>query len=92
MIAASGAPLKTLRLLAQNLPAYATALARRVVVRDAVTAELLENQAKVQGGLNAVWLNGVMFEGEATPFSCVYSFHAVCMCTRWLTARAGCCA
>jgi UDP-glucose:glycoprotein glucosyltransferase len=62
-------PLRALIHLSQNFPKYATSVARRVTV-DAVLLEELElNSVKAQGGINMVWLNGlVLQEGDINPF------------------------
>jgi UDP-glucose:glycoprotein glucosyltransferase len=63
-------PLQTLKHLAQNFPRYASSLARRVVVQDALEAEVAGNQVKAQGGVNAAWLNGApVSEGSWDAFS-----------------------
>ena len=60
------------RQLAQNFPRYASAVARRVTVSEAVEQEITNNQAKAQGGISVVWLNGAQLnEGDMNPFSCV---------------------
>lgn len=58
LISVSLNPLRTLLELSQNLPKYATALARRVTFEDDLREEVLGNHAKAQPGINAVWLNG----------------------------------
>ena len=74
---ASDAPdaLATIRQIAQNFPRYASAIARRVVVDEAVEEEIANNQAKAQGGISVVWLNGAQLtEADMNPFSCVWEF------------------
>ena len=62
--------LNTLKQLSQNFPKYASTLARRVVIDENLQAELFQNNMKVQGGANAVWLNGVVVqEKDMNPFS-----------------------
>lgn len=84
------APLRTLRLLAQDFPKYAVPLARRALaasgheggagdgapgVFDAVFDEVQANHFKAAPGVNMVWLNGaVVADGDANPFACVPSF------------------
>ncbi|KAF9027018.1 hypothetical protein BDZ89DRAFT_1102004 [Hymenopellis radicata] len=68
IIAEADEPLDALQQLSQNFPKYATALGRRVVVNDSVTEEIHNNQLKVQGGINALWLNGApIAEKDVTP-------------------------
>jgi UDP-glucose:glycoprotein glucosyltransferase len=76
LIAASESPLSILRHLSQSFPAFASALARRVTVSEAVKEEVTNNGMKMQQGMNMVWLNGAPLEGEPTPFACVYLFHS----------------
>ncbi|KAJ3833052.1 UDP-glucose:glycoprotein glucosyltransferase-domain-containing protein [Lentinula raphanica] len=52
-------PLLTLLHLSQNFPKYVTTIARRVLVKEPLAEEIHENQLRVQGGANAMWLNGV---------------------------------
>ncbi|KIP02024.1 glycosyltransferase family 24 protein [Phlebiopsis gigantea 11061_1 CR5-6] len=62
--------LTTIRQLAQNFPRYASAIARRVVVSETVEEEIANNQAKAQGGISVVWLNGAQLsEADMNPFS-----------------------
>ncbi|KDQ52112.1 hypothetical protein JAAARDRAFT_198531 [Jaapia argillacea MUCL 33604] len=70
LITSSTNPLTTLTKLTQNFPSYASLLARRVVVGEELDQEIRNNHVgKVQGGINAVWLNGgVVGEGEVNPF------------------------
>ena len=62
LISTSLNPLQTLLELSQNLPRYATALARRVTFEDKLQEEVLGNHAKAQPGINAVWLNGAVVD------------------------------
>ncbi|KAJ3727354.1 UDP-glucose:glycoprotein glucosyltransferase-domain-containing protein [Lentinula guzmanii] len=59
LIMDSADPLLTLTHLSQNFPKYVTTLARRVTVKENIAQEVHENQLRVQGGANAMWLNGV---------------------------------
>ena len=56
--------LLTLKLLAQDFPRYAGALARRVPVDPLLLAELDANQPRARPGVNMAWLNGVALEEE----------------------------
>ncbi|KAJ8514563.1 hypothetical protein ONZ45_g7920 [Pleurotus djamor] len=70
LIASSDDPLAILTQLSQNFPRYATSLSRRVEVNDSVRQEIASNQAKVQGGINMMWLNGLTLqEKDLTPFA-----------------------
>jgi hypothetical protein len=46
-------------------------LARKVRVPDAVRDEVHENWVKAMMGMNMVWVNGKVLEGEAGIFGCV---------------------
>ncbi|KAJ4470665.1 glycosyltransferase family 24 protein [Lentinula edodes] len=59
LIMDSSNPLLTLMHLSQNFPKYVTTLARRVSVNEDLAQEVHENQLRVQGGANAMWINGV---------------------------------
>ncbi|KAJ4473165.1 glycosyltransferase family 24 protein [Lentinula aciculospora] len=59
LIMDSSNPLLALTHLSQNFPKYVTTLARRVPVNENLMQEVHENQLRVQGGANAMWLNGV---------------------------------
>lgn len=64
-----GDPLVTLKRLSQNFPKYATSLSRRVIVNESLEEEIHGNQLRVQGGLNAFWLNGAsLTEKDLNPF------------------------
>lgn len=66
--------LAALKHLAQDFPRYASTLARRVVVTDALEREITANQAKAQGGVNVIWLNGAQLgDADMNPFSYVHS-------------------
>ncbi|KAG2738688.1 hypothetical protein P692DRAFT_201798223 [Suillus brevipes Sb2] len=58
-------PLHILNTLSTNFPRYAAPLARKVRVPDAVRDEVHENWAKAMMGMNMVWFNGKVLEGEA---------------------------
>ena len=74
LIADSSNALSTLKQLSQNFPRYASSIARRVVISEELEEEVVNNQAKAQGGLNVVWLNGVQLtEADLNAFSCVCS-------------------
>ena len=75
LIASSNDPLTILTQLSQNFPRYATSLSRRVQVNDSLRQEIANNQAKVQGGINMMWLNGLTLqEKDLTPFACVSKY------------------
>ncbi|GJE88514.1 Thioredoxin-like domain-containing protein [Phanerochaete sordida] len=70
LIADSSDPLAALKQLSQDFPKYATTIARRVTVSDALEAELLFKNARVAAGGSAAWLNGApLTEGNMNPFS-----------------------
>ncbi|GJF00041.1 glycosyltransferase family 24 protein [Phanerochaete sordida] len=70
LIADSSDPLAALKQLSQDFPKYATTIARRVTVSDAVEAEFLFKNARVAAGGSAAWLNGApLTEGDMNPFS-----------------------
>ncbi|KAL0959808.1 hypothetical protein HGRIS_011489 [Hohenbuehelia grisea] len=64
LIANSTEPLATLVQLSQNFPKYASALARRVVVNSSVETAVQNNAQKVQGGINVVWMNGLILDDD----------------------------
>jgi hypothetical protein len=76
------APLHILNTLSTNFPRYAAPLARKVRVPDAVRDEVQENWVKAMMGMNMVWVNGRVLEGEAGIFGCVSCiFHSSHHCT-----------
>lgn len=75
LVADSNDALATMKLLSQDFPRYASSVARRVVVSSELEEEVVQNQAKAQGGVSVAWLNGAAVgEGEMNPFSYGYSF------------------
>lgn len=60
-----------LNTLSTNFPRYAAPLARKVRVPDAVRDEVQENWVKAMMGVNMIWVNGRVLEGEAGIFGCV---------------------
>lgn len=66
--------LATLKQLSQSFPKYASSIARRVTVNEGLAEEVQSNMEKVQGGINAVWLNGAPINDDnMNPFSYVPS-------------------
>lgn len=68
-IAKSNNPLEIMSLLAQDFPKYAKSISM-VELDKEFENEVLENQySSVQGGLNAVWINGKALElRQVDPF------------------------
>lgn len=63
-------PLDTMKQLSQNFPKYASSIARRVTVDSKLEEVVASNQLKAQGGVNMVWLNGVIVsEKDMNPFT-----------------------
>ncbi|KAL5480943.1 KRE5 [Sanghuangporus weigelae] len=68
LITNSSDPLATLKYLSQNFPKYASPLAHRVIVDESLLEEVQDNWMKAQGGINAIWLNGLTVqETDLTP-------------------------
>lgn len=67
-------PLHILNTLSTNFPRYAAPLARKVRVPDAVRDEVQENWVKAMMGINMVWVNGRVLEGEAGIFGLLRNF------------------
>ncbi|KAL5522625.1 hypothetical protein ACEPAG_8642 [Sanghuangporus baumii] len=68
LITNSSDPLATLKYLSQNFPKYASPLAHRVIVNENLLEEVQDNWMKAQGGINAMWLNGLTVqETDMTP-------------------------
>ncbi|EEB87950.1 hypothetical protein MPER_14481 [Moniliophthora perniciosa FA553] len=68
-------PIKVLSGLSQNFPKYLSLLGNpqsqtpRIPISPELEAELHANQLRVQGGMNAMWLNGITVSGsDANPF------------------------
>ncbi|KII87653.1 glycosyltransferase family 24 protein [Plicaturopsis crispa FD-325 SS-3] len=69
LISTSPDPLTTLSHLAENFPAYAPRIARRVVVNSSLEEEVHANQLRAPAGVNIMWLNGaVVKEADISPF------------------------
>ncbi|KAG1862437.1 UDP-glucose:glycoprotein glucosyltransferase-domain-containing protein [Suillus tomentosus] len=67
-------PLHILHTLSANFPRYAAPLARKVRVPDAVRDEVQDNWGKAMMGVNTVWINGRVLEGEAGIFGLLRNF------------------
>ncbi|KAG1823651.1 glycosyltransferase family 24 protein [Suillus subaureus] len=68
------APLHVLHTLSANFPRYAAPLARKVRVPDTVRDEVQDNWEKAMMGVNMVWVNGRVLEGEAGIFGLLRNF------------------
>ncbi|KAG2134823.1 glycosyltransferase family 24 protein [Suillus clintonianus] len=68
------APLSVLHTLSTNFPHYAAPLARKVRVPDTVRDEVQDNWGKAMMGVNMVWVNGRVLEGEAGIFGLLRTF------------------
>ncbi|EJD40203.1 hypothetical protein AURDEDRAFT_70440 [Auricularia subglabra TFB-10046 SS5] len=63
-------PLAMLKEVSQNFPKYALAIGRKASYAEELREELAENQHRVGGGVNVLWLNGMMVqEGDLNPFN-----------------------
>jgi UDP-glucose:glycoprotein glucosyltransferase len=70
LIMESSNPLRTLTQLSQNFPRYATAIARRVIVKEEVQLEVSMNHMSARPGFDMVWLNGATVqEKDMNPFA-----------------------
>ena len=79
-----------LKHLAQNIPRYAGALARRVPIDPELLEELAANQPRARGGVNLAWLNGVSLEEkDLNPFG--YVIRSGTTILLMLTNVVGCC-
>ncbi|KAG1851914.1 glycosyltransferase family 24 protein [Suillus subluteus] len=67
-------PLHVLHTLSANFPRYAAPLARKVRVPDTVRDEVQDNWGKATMGVNMVWVNGRVLEGEAGIFGLLRNF------------------
>lgn len=67
-------PLHALHTLSANFPRYAGLLARKVRVPDTVRDEVQDNWGKATMGVNMVWVNGRVLEGEAGIFGLLRNF------------------
>ncbi|KAG2069543.1 hypothetical protein BDR04DRAFT_1101419 [Suillus decipiens] len=67
-------PLHILHTLSANFPRYAAPLARKVRVPDTVRDEVQDNWAKAIMGMNIVWVNGRVLEGEVGIFGLLRNF------------------
>jgi UDP-glucose:glycoprotein glucosyltransferase len=66
----SSNPLRTLTQLSQNFPRYATAIARRVIVKEEVQLEVSMNHMSARPGFDMIWLNGATVqEKDMNPFA-----------------------
>ncbi|KAG1748320.1 glycosyltransferase family 24 protein [Suillus paluster] len=67
-------PLNVLYALSTNFPHYAAPLARKVSVPDTIRDEVQDNWGKAMMGVNMVWVNGRVLEGEVGIFGLLRNF------------------